>query len=280
MKPKLITFLLIASIQAMSQTINSGNYAGECMLSILPNQKAPSIMSLKVEGDNITGTMTLSANGSELTYKIRAKKNDKIYEGKIVEDSGELDLRLANISVINPSKKGVYFEAHQFGIVILTGEFQKTNGTGTTPISQKPSVAQGTSKPAAGVANLPRDARLVGVWESIRQSRAGVKNQKRLGLYEDGRMEIVTRTSAVTYSGGYGASFDDGWEQDTKVQNTVNAGGRWFTKNGILYIKLADGSEIPNTYYSIESGSAGAIYLFFQQTPNQKNADESFKKIK
>lgn len=278
MKPKLITFLLIASIQAMSQSINSGNYAGECMLSLLPNQKVPSIMSLKVEGDNVTGTVTLSANGSELTYKIRAKKNDKIYEGKIAEASGELDLRLANISVINPSKKGIYLEAHQFDIVILSGEFQKNNGT--TPTAQKPSVAQGTSKPAAGVANLPRDARLVGVWESIRQSRAGVKNQKRLGLYEDGRMEIVTRTSAVTYSGGYGVSFDDGWEQATDVQNLINSGARWFTKNGTICFKLADGKEVPFTYYFVESVGAGKTNLFLQRTPNQEKADESFRKIK
>lgn len=235
-------------------------------------------MSLKVEGDNVTGTVTLSANGSELTYKIRAKKNDKIYEGKIAEASGELDLRLANISVINPSKKGIYLEAHQFDIVILSGEFQKNNGT--TPTAQKPSVAQGTSKPAAGVANLPRDARLVGVWESIRQSRAGVKNQKRLGLYEDGRMEIVTRTSAVTYSGGYGVSFDDGWEQATDVQNLINSGARWFTKNGTICFKLADGKEVPFTYYFVESVGAGKTNLFLQRTPNQEKADESFRKIK
>ena len=162
--------------------------------------------------------------------------------------------------------------------MILSGEFQKNNGT--TPTAQKPSGAQGTSKPAAGVANLPRDARLVGVWESIRQSRAGVKNQKRLGLYEDGRMEIVTRTSAVTYSGGYGVSFDDGWEQATDVQNLINSGARWFTKNGTICFKLADGKEVPFTYYFVESVGAGKTNLFLQRTPNQEKADESFRKIK
>jgi hypothetical protein len=278
MKPKLLMFMLMASIQAMSQSINSGNYVGDCVISLLPNQKIPSTMSLTVTGNNVKGTMKVNANGNEVTYQLNARLNDKVYEGKISEESGELDLKLVNLSTLNPSKKGIYFEAFHLGMLMLSGEFQKSNGTSPTP--PKTAIAQKPSKPVIGAANLPRDTRLVGVWERVRFSRVGVNNQKRIGFYEDGRMEVVTKTSAVTYSGGYGTSFDEEWQQDAGVQNTMNAGGRWFTKNGILYIKLADGREIPNTYYFVENGGDGKINLFFQNTPNQKKPDEMFRKIR
>lgn len=138
---------------------------------------------------------------------------------------------------------------------------------------------------SCGKDGLERDSQFVGTWQrhdsKARNQRTGITNQRILVYNSDGTMEIFDRTSGVSTSvdayTDFSMSFDDGWKKNSNLQNRIDAGTRWFTRNNVMYLMEED-EEIFDYHYLIEP-DGGNIMLYMLNGPNGKVVN-AFVKIK
>lgn len=138
---------------------------------------------------------------------------------------------------------------------------------------------------SCGSDGLERDSQFTGTWQrhdaKAYNQRTGVTNQRIFVYNADGTMEIFNRTSAVSTSvdayTDFSFSFDDGWEKNMHLQNRMDAGTRWFTRNNVMYL-MEDGKEVFDYHYLIER-DRGNIMLYMVDGPDGKVID-AYVKIK
>lgn len=263
-----ISFLIV--FNSMAQQIN-GKYQGN--LTVIANQSVlKSSVVLNAREMSITGTMTISVNGTDIASALSGKLSHGMYSGTLTNDTGTGFFSIHYLNKMSNGLPGLFVQVFEQGQIILSGTLQKA-GKPENNITQPP------KKAPKGNNTLPRDPNLIGVWSKFSAyNRNSMNTEEYWAFNADGTMEGKSRSSAAIYQPGLEANYNGGWTENEGFKAEREAGIRWFTRDGQLLYKMPDGTEKFQLYYTIEHYD-GKINLFMRVNPNQQKAGASFTKV-
>ncbi|MEZ0486118.1 hypothetical protein [Fibrella aquatica] len=253
-----LLFLVISSSALLAQTF-SGNWQGAIAAVQNPQQEFPSSMSLRVAGNQLTGSVTAKVPTGTETYRVTAQIQGTEAAGTVTDLAAGTSMNLE--MVLKDGKLIIAFGLNHVASVMGAFVPQGGEGKATAPQPRNPTAAeQAVPNPKAD--GLPRNARLVGTWaHTSNYGSSGFYSSTRtlLVFYPDGRLGSGGGQAHASYEGVNGSS------NVNTGANAVNVvpGAVWYTKGDKIWVHATQ-QKVPDEAWGrfVMTSDGRAMHIF------------------